>query len=253
MRVTFTILILALSLGTSAAEEKRKNAPSDDERRKSRSENHSAKFFKNLDLDEDGKVTREEFGQARKLADLEGNVKNQLFSRLDKNSDGSVTQDEIRSKGQKKPPEDFGHLLRQTDKNKDRKITFEEFSGHPRFAQLKETQQKRLFERMDRNENGVIDPKDQPERTSSGKVHKDFDENKNGSLSLEEFLKMPHVERMPKKIREKSFSRLDKDQNGEISVEEFKKLGRPQMPSPRDQDKDRRKPRREKPNKPEQK
>lgn len=253
MRFTLTILTLALSLGTSFAEEMKKNASGDDERRKSRSDNHSAKFFKNLDLDEDGKVTREEFGHARKLVNLEEDVKNQLFSRLDKNSDGTITQDEIRSKGQKKPPEDFGHLLRQADKNKDRKITFEEFSAHPRFAELKESYHKRLFERMDRNKNGVIDPEDHHERTWSVKVHKEFDKDENGSLSLSEFLKMPHFERMPKKVREKNFSRLDKDQNGEISAEEFKKSGRQLVPSERVQDKERRKPRREKPSKPEQK
>lgn len=253
MCVTFTILILALSLGTSTAEEKRKNSSSDDERRKSRSENHSAKFFKNLDFDEDGKVTREEFGKANRLEELDEKVKNQLFERLDKNSDGILTPNEIRSKGSKKPPENFGNLLKQADKDSDQKITFEEFSAHPRFSKLKEIHQKHLFERMDRNENGVIDPKDHPERNSSLKVLKDFDEDENGSLSLAEFLKTPHLERMPENMREKNFSRFDQDQNGEISIEELKKLGRSLVRSQRDKDKEPRKPRREKPNKPEQK
>src|SRR5262249_23396555 len=117
----------------------------------------------------------------------------QLFSRLDKNGDGFVTEDEVdqEQKGS------FERLLRAGDKNKDGKLSKEEFvaawSGgekkrpdgeagkKPPFA--KDADPEALFNRLDRNGDGKLS-KDEIE---GREFIQRLDTNKDGEVTKEEF------------------------------------------------------------------
>lgn len=198
--------------------------PTENGKGKKREKGHTSRFFENLDADHDGSVTRDEFNQARRIQELEEEVRDRLFARLDKNSDGTITRQEI--KPQKKGNEtlDSSRLLRQADKNRDRIITLEEFTTHPRFAKLPEKHRKDLFDRLDRNKDGMIDPNDRPKGGDKNpwQVFREFDTDEDKSLTFEEFLKMPHLQKMPEKARRKNFDRLDQDLDGKLSLKEFR-------------------------------
>lgn len=215
----FISLIFTLSL---ASAQDGKEAPRGDHKKRDRGQ--TSRFFANLDADQDGKVTREEFNQARRIQDLEEDVRDQLFARLDKDSDGTITRKEIRPAKKDYAFHDPGRLLRQADQNKDGQISLEEFSKHPHFSKLEEKHRKRLFERLDRNEDGIIDPKDRPKGGGPGLrlSFEALDIDQNGSLSFEEFLKILHVQKMREESHRKYFERLDKDGDGKISPSELK-------------------------------
>ena len=144
-------------------------------------------LFDRLDKNGDGVITRDELtarrgenarskrnedgqrkqrrGNVRKL-DTNGDGKlspaeaPRLFrgrSQLDKNGDGFITRHELR-RGIRQRAQRAPKRLRSMDKNGDGRITRDEFKGPDR-----------LFQRLDRNEDGVIDGKDRAHKGSRGR------------------------------------------------------------------------------------
>ncbi|HSE96721.1 MAG TPA: EF-hand domain-containing protein [Blastocatellia bacterium] len=94
------------------------------------------------------------------------------------------------------------------DKNKDKKITKDEFQGPPQF-----------FDRLDENKDGVIDEEEFNRMRRGGpgggpnmgeRLSRFMDEDKDGKVTREEFAKLTQL-----------FDALDQDKNGQLTQEEM--------------------------------
>ena len=93
-------------------------------------------IFKNLDMDNDGYIGYEEFvrGAVEKEYFIQPNVLKFAFRYFDKDGDGQITFDEIEELFYESIPdknqvnEVLSAIIKEVDVNKDRKISFDEFS-----------------------------------------------------------------------------------------------------------------------------
>ena len=176
-------------------------------------------FIAQFDKNQDGKVSKDEFPGP-----------DDHFTRLDKNNDGFIDESEV----PKGPPERGRNFMADFDKNKDGKVSKEEFQGPDE-----------LFTRMDKNSDGFIDeseaPKGRPEHGKPGHGRDfmaDFDKNKDGKVSKGEFQgpadAFAHMDKnndgfideseIPKKrpFGKRNFiADFDQDKDGKVSKEEF--------------------------------
>jgi len=101
----------------------------------------STRFLGRWDANGDGKVSREEFPHERR------------FAEMDANSDGVLDASEIEEACDKRLAESGYGFLERFDLDQDGRVTRDEFTGPMR-----------VFERLDRNHDGVIDESDRPDR-----------------------------------------------------------------------------------------
>ena len=165
------------------------------------------------DANKDGKVTFEELKAVRpKLTE-------QKFKEMDKNGDGVLTKADRPSAG-----EAFDAMLKQADKDKDGKVTFEELKA----VRPKMTEER--YKTMDLDKDGVLTkgdaPKGKPEAGSKpadaaagkpGGKMKAADVNNDGKVTFEE-LKAVRPDLTPEQ-----FKKMDKDGDGAITKADHKK------------------------------
>lgn len=141
----------------------------------------------------------------------------ELFGKLDLNKDGFVTPDEVQPSQQAL----YERLLRNADKDGDKKLSKEEFQSGLRPDDAPRQPLVGGQPPPGRRGEGPFDPREFFSR---------LDANKDGKLSKEE---------MPERMRE-NFARLDANSDGSVSQEEFGQAGRqfgrppgaPQNPPP---------------------
>jgi Ca2+-binding EF-hand superfamily protein len=244
--------LLFLSLGTALAEDappaadpKKDDAPApaekpDGDPRRGGGPNKEAMEaqWKKADLDGDGFLSEAEFALLPRISNLSEEKRSAIFHRLDKNGDGKISTEEMRQ-GRPRPP--VFPPFDQIDLNKDGQITFEEFQKVPFVARQSEERQHAMFDRMDRDKDGVLTAKDGPppgwhppfDGQGGGpgghgrrgfdpkKFIQDYDTNGDGALSFEEFRKAPFVKDLGEDAQEAKFNEMDRNHDLKIDLSDF--------------------------------
>lgn len=127
MRLSLILAVLALAVPASACATTGSRDP--------------LKMLQDADANRDGAVTRAEFLSAR----------NRLFDRLDRNNDGFVSQADAggRIARRRGGGERLAQLMQAMDADRDGRLGRREFVEGPS-----------LFDRADRNGDGVVDPRE---------------------------------------------------------------------------------------------
>jgi Ca2+-binding EF-hand superfamily protein len=179
--------------------------------------------WRRLDTDGSNSVSYEEFVANERLARVPEEQRREIFRRLDKNADGVIQPGELVA------PAGFGGehhgpLLWELDRNRDRAIDFAEFQGGRLVGRLPADQQRALFDRMDRDRNGVLDGRDHPEG-GPGMLPRltELDQDGSGGVSFSEFSAADWMSRIPDASRRAIFERLDRNGDGQIQPAEFPK------------------------------
>lgn len=162
------------------------------------------------DANSDGVLTRQEFDAGQTA----------LFARLDSNNDGQLTREEGRAqremhRGGRRGGHGRGGL-EHADANNDGNITRDEFLARP-IA---------MFDRLDQNNDGVIQASERPQRHERGEVERhgrggdegghgrsgrvDRDSNNDGQISRAEFAA----------AGAQRFQRMDSNNDGRVTQEE---------------------------------
>ncbi|MDQ8191390.1 EF-hand domain-containing protein [Roseibacillus persicicus] len=218
---------LALLLGTQAmAEQEGQKRP--DRNRGERTSDFADRFFKQLDVNEDGNVDAEEFNANPRLENATPEQREVLFKRIDKNGDGLIQRHEM------KPPKGHGRNERP-NWLAEGPVSYEKFAKSPRVERLSEEMRRKLFDRMDKNGDGVLSAEDMPRRgrgegdrrENGGRrperpiSHKDLDTDEDGKISFPEFQEAPFNRGLGEDEAEDRFEAHDKDGDGFLSPDEI--------------------------------
>lgn len=204
--------------------------------------------WKATDADADGFISPGEFAEMPRIEKLPEEKRDRLFSRLDKNGDGKLGRGELEGFGKSR---DGGHMpqlkrLWELDMDKSGGISFEEFKQSEVFKKLGPEMREGLFKRLDSDGDGVVTPKDRPERPSrrpDGKARPNkgcgeggpgpqqmlrrLDTNGDGALSFDEFRSDPPVRDLAEDEQEERFLKLDRNNDQQLTAEDF-----PPKPTP---------------------
>ena len=173
-----TIILLIMSFGVSVGAKEKQG-------------------LRNLDKDENGKITFEEFSYKHQ----------KIFNNMDKDSDGFISRDEIDRKREGK--NNISRYADRLDLNNDLKIDKNEFirGQSNRFKRDQKASKNRRH----------IDSKQR--RNVAEKIFESADSDKNGSLNTSELSKVREL--APKVAKNHRFSQVDLDKNNKLTQEEF--------------------------------
>ena len=173
-----TIILLIMSFGVSVGAKEKQG-------------------LRNLDKDENGKITFEEFSYKHQ----------KIFNNMDKDSDGFISRDEIDRKREGK--NNISRYADRLDLNNDLKIDKNEFirGQSNRFKRDRKTSKNRRH----------IDSKQR--RYVAEKIFESADSDNNGSLNTSELSKVREL--APKVAKNHRFSQVDLDNNNKLTQEEF--------------------------------
>lgn len=125
-----------------------------------------------------------------------------------------------------KPGERF-KAFKDVDVNKDGALSFEEFSSMSRLKNMDESKRRKLFDFLDRDKDGKLHMRELQPREPKwiGALRKEFakvDANKDGSLDLAEFSKLPFFKDKDQEMVKKIFEKADRNKNQKIDRQELK-------------------------------
>ncbi|MBT8044119.1 MAG: EF-hand domain-containing protein [Verrucomicrobiae bacterium] len=114
--------------------------------------------FKKLDIDDDGALTLDEFSKCKHFAGQENNVVAGKFNRLDRNKNGKLEKFELKPPPgpRQRPDIDFAKF----DKDSSGGLDFAEYSALPWMNRMPVERRKKLFARIDMDQDGQISPRE---------------------------------------------------------------------------------------------
>ena len=184
-----------------------------------------AEMFRRLDKNGDGALSLDEFMAMERLARVPEEKRREIFRRLDKDGDGKLFPHELAALH-----EELGHggrmpRLEELDLDHSGGISFEEFRQAPFVSKLPEEQQRALFDRLDRDGDGQLTPKDRLPGDGHG-GHSwgrlaALDKDSSGGVSFEEFVQAPWVQKETPERQREIFDRLDRDHDGQLTPKDF--------------------------------
>jgi Ca2+-binding EF-hand superfamily protein len=217
--------------------------------------------WKNADKNGDKSLSFDEFSSLPRLQAIPEEKRAQLFQRLDKDVNNSISLNEMQHLKPSKP-DGQNHSMRlwELDTDKSGGISQDEFSAGEMARKLPPDKQQKLFARLDTNKDGIISPKDRPERPDSGNfrprhrpsdgthsphrpmMFPKLDINRDGFLDFDEFAKIPGLSQLGEDEQEKFFENSDTNKDLKLTPEEmanFRPPGRgqdkfPQADQPQD-------------------
>ncbi len=147
------------------------------------------------------------------------------------------TSEKKRPKGE--PHRPFVEAWKKVDADRDGFISRDEFMEMPRVKNLPEEKRTSIFSRLDKDGDGKLS---RDELMKFGRAHDgepakrlwELDADKSGGVSFEEFKQGPFVKKLDPEKVSKMFNRLDTDSDGFITPKD-----RPEMPSKRPDEKQR--------------
>ncbi len=119
-------------------------------------------------------------------------------------------------KGEGRPK---GSFMKIYDRNRDGKISFEEFGTTKKTAALEEEGRRRLFNHLDKNKDGRITPNELPKVIPHPVRENDLD--RDGRISFGEFQKNARLKGISEERIEAMFSRMDHDKDRSLTARDF--------------------------------
>ena len=214
------------------------------------------KGWKQADTDGNGTISRSEFDAMPRIQKLPEEKREHIFKRLDKNADGILSNEEMKMDRPREGGREAMMRFRQLDTDGSGGISLDEMKVGDLFKKLPPDKQEALFARLDTDGDGQITVKDRPgppigpdgkperpdrpdkmdkgdrperpDKMDKGdrprdprRMLRDFDENKDGALSFEEFRNAPPNKNLTEDEQEDRFEALDKNSDKKLDETDF--------------------------------
>ena len=131
-------------------------------------------------------------------------------------------QDGVKREDFRKGPAREG-FMQTYDRNRDGKISFEEFGATTKTAALKQEGRRRLFNHLDKNMDGRITPDELPKAIP--RPVRGSDLNRDGSISFEEFRRNERLKGISEERMRAMFSRMDHNKDNVLTSQDFRPRG----------------------------
>ncbi len=185
--------------------------------------------WKKADLDKSGGISAEEFAGMGRPGKLPDEVRVKIFKRLDKDGSGEIERNEWPVDEREDRRRFQG--MRELDKDGSGGLSFEEFRQSGWVARMPEDRQRKIFGRMDTNDDGQLDRSDRPDRRRGPRDERargagfnrleKLDRNDDGFVDFEEFRAGPEVRELGEDAQEDRFEALDRNDDLKLDRDEL--------------------------------